>query len=272
MIAEIRLAETAHVCVVGNVQITTQTIAALMDAGIPIAYFSYGGWFRGMTQGYMSNNIELRRRQFSAAEDKAVCLGLAKQWVAAKIEKPKRTLLLRRNGEPNSATLDGMKRAMDLVGAAEVLESRSSAWRGTAARPYFGAFATMLKVKSADANQAPHAAGNADGFNFNFERRNRRPPENPVNALLSYVYALLTKDMTVASWIAGFDPLLGFYHQPRFGRPALALDLMEEFRAIIGDSAVLTAINTSVVTAKDFIKRGGCAGVADCPEAKHSGF
>ncbi len=87
-----------------------------------------------------------------------------------------------------------------------------------------------------------------------------------MNALLSYVYSLLTKDLAVASWIAGFDTMLGFYHQPRYGRPSLALDLMEEFRAIVGDSVVLTAINTCVITAKDFIKRGNA--VALMPDAR----
>ena len=92
---------------------------------------------------------------------------------------------------------------------------------------------------------------------FEMDGRNRRPPRDPVNAMLSLGYSLLAKDLTVACYAVGFDPYVGFYHQPRFGRPALALDLMEPFRALIVDSAVLTAVNTGMVTARDFVRAGG---------------
>src|SRR5204863_4733720 len=94
--------------------------------------------------------------------------------------------------------------------------------------------------------------------------RNRRPPRDPVNALLSLGYALLSlgyallsKDLTIALQAVGFDPYLGFYHQPRYGRPALALDVMEEFRPLVVDSVVLSTINTGALDAGDFIVRGG---------------
>jgi CRISPR-associated protein Cas1 len=116
---------------------------------------------------------------------------------------------------------------------------------GAAAAMYFVVFDRMLKT--------PDLA-------FSFEKRNRRPPEDPVNAMLSFACALLVKNLTVAITIAGLDPLLGFYHQPRAGRPALALDLMEEFRPIIADSVVVTAVNTGVVSAGDFVRSAGaCA-------------
>ena len=82
----------------------------------------------------------------------------------------------------------------------------------------------------------------ASDFNFDFTARNRRPPRDPVNALLSLAYSVLAKDLTIACAAVGFDPMMGFYHQPRFGRPALALDLMEAFRPLVADSAVLNAI------------------------------
>lgn len=93
-------------------------------------------------------------------------------------------------------------------------------------------------------------------FTFDFTSRNRRPPRDPVNALLSFAYSLLTKDLTIICHCIGFDPFVGFFHQPRFGRPALALDLLEEFRPLIADSAVLSAINTRMVTPADFIRVG----------------
>ena len=93
-------------------------------------------------------------------------------------------------------------------------------------------------------------------FTFDFTARNRRPPRDPVNALLSLGYSLLAKDLTVACYAVGFDPMVGFYHQPRHGRPALALDLMEPLRPLIADSAVLSAVNTRMVSERDFVTAG----------------
>jgi len=109
---------------------------------------------------------------------------------------------------------------------------------GIAAR-YFAQFGNLLKPRDFDAS-------------WDFNARNRRPPKDPVNALLSFGYALLTKDCTVALLAEGLDPWWGLYHRPRHGRPALALDLMEEFRPLIVDSAVLTAVNTGMVTRSSF--------------------
>jgi CRISPR-associated protein Cas1 len=120
---------------------------------------------------------------------------------------------------------------------------------GNAARIYFGEFAGMIKTEEDD-------TAAVEQFRFDFAGRNRRPPRDAVNALLSLAYSLLGKDLTIACYAVGFDPYLGFYHQPRFGRPALALDLMEPFRPLIADSAVLSAINTRMVTPRDFVQAG----------------
>jgi CRISPR-associated protein Cas1 len=106
---------------------------------------------------------------------------------------------------------------------------------------------------------------------FDFDGRNRRPPRDPVNALLSLGYALLTKDLTIKLLAVGFDPYMGFYHQPRYGRPALALDVMEEFRPLVVDSAVLTAINTGVVQPTDFIRRAGAVALTSAGRARFLG-
>jgi CRISPR-associated endonuclease Cas1 len=97
----------------------------------------------------------------------------------------------------------------------------------------------------------------ADDWPFDFERRTRRPPTDPVNAKLSYAYALLARSVAVTLTAVGFDAQRGFYHQPRYGRPALALDMMEPFRPLIADSAVLMAINNGEVGPKDFVRAGG---------------
>ena len=122
---------------------------------------------------------------------------------------------------------------------------------GSAARVYFGAFSTMLR---------------GAGGGFSMEERNRRPPKDPVNALLSFAYAMLMKDWMVALVTVGFDPLMGFYHRPKYGKPALALDMMEPFRPVIAESTVVGALNNGEVTKDDFIERMG--GVALKPEGR----
>src|SRR5208337_4007490 len=127
-----------------------------------------------------------------------------------------------------------------------------------AARIYFANFIGMLKVENDSDHEAP--------FKFEFTHRNRRPPIDPVNALLSFAYSLLAKDLTIICHSVGFDPFIGFYHQPRFGRPALALDLMEGFRPLIADSVVIGAINTGMVSRDDFIQVGPA--VAPTPKGR----
>jgi CRISP-associated protein Cas1 len=247
MLADVRLCDLSQVALFGHVQISTEAVHALLDSEIPVAYFTSGGWFHGMSNGLPSKNIELRRRQFATAADAEACLRLARGLVAAKVDNQR--TLLRRNGSPSETALRGLK---DLATGAEEAGSLATllGLEGNAARLYFQDLPSMLRPRG--------GGGDAETleFEFAFERRNRRPPEDPVNALLSFAYAILTRDFTVACWTAGLDPYLGFFHQPRFGRPALALDLMEEFRPVIADSVVLTAVNTGVVRRADFIRRG----------------
>jgi CRISPR-associated protein Cas1 len=133
---------------------------------------------------------------------------------------------------------------------------------GNAARVYFENFAGMIKRSGDDADptssddEAGKKSCDTDEFDFDFNSRNRRPPRDPVNALLSLAYSMLAKDLTIVTQAVGFDPYQGFYHQPRFGRASLALDLMEPFRPLIADSAVLSAINTRMVGAADFVRAG----------------
>ena len=108
----------------------------------------------------------------------------------------------------------------------------------------------------------------ATPFAFDFNGRNRRPPRDPVNALLSLAYSVLSKDCMIAAHMVGFDPYLGFFHQPRYGRASLALDLMEPFRPLIADSAVLTAINTGMITLDDFIRAGSAVALTQAGRKK----
>lgn len=240
---ESRLPNTSEVALFGNVQMTAQALRAAMERGIPVSLFTYGGWFVGRAVGFDTKNVELRLAQYAGATNPEVCLALARGFVASKILNCR--TLLRRNLEGDEpVALSELRQLARKALAAEALESLLGI-EGTAARTYFGCFSGMLR--SPDSTRT----------DFDLDGRNRRPPRDPVNALLSFCYSLLAKDFATTLASVGLDPLLGFYHQPRFGRPALALDLMEEFRPLIADSVVISVINNGIVTADDFIRAAG---------------
>jgi CRISP-associated protein Cas1 len=254
---KVRIGDTSHVALFGAVQISTQAVQDLCDRGIPVVYLSSGGWFYGITRGMDHKNVELRRRQFAAAESSDRVLQIAKRLVSVKI-KNCRTLIRRNASEPPARTLQRLKELISSSEDATSLESLLGI-EGTAARVYFEAYGELLKPPKEDG---------ASVLSFDFDGRNRRPPKDPVNALLSLGYAMLAKDLTIALQAVGFDPYLGFYHQPRYGRPALALDLMEEFRPLIVDSVVMSAVNTAAVKLSDFIRRGGAVTLTSAGRGK----
>jgi CRISP-associated protein Cas1 len=245
-VQEVRIGEISQVNVFGNAQLTAAAVQGLCWSEKPIAHFSYGGWFYGLTQGLGLKNVFLRKQQFALADRPLFCLTLAREFVATKIRN-QRTLLRRNHIEPPPIVLAQLKRYADMALLAERLEELLGI-EGNAARIYFGNFTGMLKVE-----EDPHAK---TPFNFEFTHRNRRPPIDPINALLSFAYSMLAKDLTIICHSVGFDPFIGFFHQPRFGRPALALDLMEGFRPLIADSVVIGAVNTGMVGPGDFMRVG----------------
>ena len=242
VIGEARLVETSQVVLYGAVQVSTQVVQELCKRNIPLVYCSSGGWFYGMTTGLLHKHVELRRRQYAVAADRERCLQLARRFVQAKIANC-RTLLRRNHRAAPDTVIQDLKNDHAHAGTVESLESLLGV-EGTAARRYFSEFAGMLKEAE-------------PGARFDFEGRNRRPPRDPVNAMLSLLYSMLAREWTVTLQSVGLDPYLGFYHQPRYGRPALALDMMEEFRPLIADSAVLTAINNGEIQQSDWFERMG---------------
>lgn len=241
-----RLIDTSQLVLMGNVYVTTPTLHELMTREIPVSWHSFGGWFMGHTVGTGHKNVEIRTAQYRVSFDAAACLRLAKGFVVAKIQNQR--TLLRRNwkGEERPDDLleafqHDMRQAQRSRGLAELLGAE-----GQGAARYFSHFVRML---SRD--------GDAASLAFDFTTRNRRPPTDPVNALLSYAYALLVRTWTTTLAAVGFDPYRGFYHQPRYGRPALALDMMEPFRPLVADSSVIQAINNGEVRPSDFISAAG---------------
>ncbi len=237
-----RLAETSSLVVMGNVYVTTPTLHEMMRRQIPVDWHSYGGWFMGHTIGTGHGNVELRTAQYRGSFDERVCLQLARGWVNAKIRNCR--ALLRRNhrDEPGTdAVLTDLKRLGEQALRTRTIASLLGV-EGSAAARYFSAFRSMLSD-----NQ------NALGV-FDFHSRNRRPPTDPINALLSFGYAMLTRECTNVLSRIGMDPYRGFFHQPRFGRPSLALDMMEPFRPLFVDSCVVRAVNNGELGAADVIQ------------------
>ncbi len=239
VLQKVRLMEISHLTLFGNVQVTAQAVQELCDREIPICYFSYGGWFRGITNGMGHKNVELRCLQYLGAMTPETALSISRRMVFGKI-KNSRTLLRRNHREPPPSILTELNRLAERALTAPSLETLLGI-EGAAARTYFSEFRGMIKNESLD---------------FDFRGRNRRPPRDPVNAVLSFLYAMLIKQATITALTVGFDPYLGFYHQPKYGRPALALDLVEEFRPLIADSVCLTLINNGELGPEHFITRG----------------
>jgi CRISPR-associated protein Cas1 len=242
-VGQAHLFETSQLNLFGNPQLTTQALHALMELDIPVCHFSSGGRFLGMTRGFDHKNVELRRAQYRAADNATFCLETAQRIVHAKTANCR--TMLRRNADPATigGVLDELARIPPAIRRALALDELLGV-EGSAARLYFANFSSMLRPPEGPV------------LDFHIEERNRRPPRDPVNAMLSFAYALLTRDATVALFKVGLDPLAGFYHQLKYGKPALALDFMEEFRPLIADSVVITAVNTGVVKSTDFVRSG----------------
>lgn len=235
----VKLIDVSQLCLYGNVSLSSALVRELSFRGIPVCYLTYGGWFNAMTTGLVHKNVELRIQQFAIAGDALQSLRLARQIISGKIRNS-RTLLRRHVEDKHHQALrrlnDLRKQAENAASAATLLGIE-----GMAAKEYFQGFFTLLPNR----------------IKFDVSTRNRRPPKDPVNAVLSFVYSLLVKELTVTLQAVGFDPMLGVYHRPRYGRPSLALDMAEEFRPIIGDSVTLTVFNNGEVGPSSFLARAG---------------
>lgn len=218
----------------GSIQVSAQALTMLMEHDIPVSYFSPAGRFIGMAGGLPVSGVDARMGQYQMWFNPAKRLLIAQEIVRSKIHNQR--VLLMRNGDAEDSVLRKLAQLRDSCKEQLSLASLRGV-EGAAASIYFSHFATMLK----------------DNNNFDFNGRNRRPPRDPINALLSLGYSVLVKEISGMAYTVGLDPFLGFFHSPRYGRPALALDMMEEFRPLIVDSVVLTLINRNELTNDDFL-------------------
>lgn len=239
VLAEIPETQLDRLVICGNVAMTTPVIAFLLDKAVPTTFISSHGRYRGELVSNHTRNITLRLEQFRRYEDSKFRLNLSRKIVSAKLHNSVQQLARHQRNHPEtdlttetteiSNTLRSMESAQNL----DALRG----YEGIVAKWYFQALGRMVRKE------------------FSFTERSRRPPKDPVNALLSLGYTLLYSEIFSALAANGFDPYLGFFHEIEYGRPSLAVDMMEEFRWLI-DGLVLTLVNKEILKKTDFKDEG----------------
>ena len=229
----------ANILCFGQVSVSPFLMGYCGERGIGLAFYTEYGRFLARVQGKQTGNVLLRRAQYRWADDNEKSIAIARLMVAAKIANSRSVLMreLRNHGD-NSAiqgVVDKLATSLRRVEHADSVDETMGI-EGDAANNYFSVFDELIR-----------------GSGFAFGRRERRPPTDPVNAMLSYVYTLITHECASALQGVGLDPYVGFLHQDRPGRVSLALDMLEEFRASWADRFVLTLINRRQIQISDFV-------------------
>lgn len=247
------LVKVTQVVVYGDTTLTSPALSALLAQGADVCFCSAHGRFQGRLAPPLGKNSLLRLEQHRAHNDPARTLALARAFVGGKLANM-RAMLLRANRKREEASI--AQAAEALKGVLAQVEALQPDLAGPAADPSRPQAGTVLGRL-----QGLEGSGTAFYFgvfgrllndDWGFERRERRPPRDPVNALLSFGYVLLTNQVASAVSVVGLDPYVGFLHSSQFGKPALALDVMETFRPLVVDSVVLTLLNNGMLTRRDF--------------------
>ncbi|AAU37588.1 type I-C CRISPR-associated endonuclease Cas1c [[Mannheimia] succiniciproducens] len=251
-VAQLPVHSIGHIFCFGNVLVSPFLMGFCGENNVNLAFFTETGRYLGRLQGRQSGNVLLRRAQYRISEQNPI--PIARNIIAAKIQSAKRVLQrrLRNHGEHEEvqAAVMALNFSLQQLKQAENLDLIRGI-EGDAAARYFGVFQHLLAEKNG----------------FGFDGRNRRPPRDGVNALLSFLYSILGKDISGALQGVGLDPQVGFLHADRPGRDSLAQDLLEEFRAWWVDRMVLSLINRGQIKPQDFVTEDGGA-VNMKPEAR----
>lgn len=234
--------------------LTPALMAFCAENNVGVCFLSENGKFLAKVYGPQHGNVLLRKSQYAMADNEQQALAISRAVIAAKVTNA-RTLLMRhqRNHPDNSSpslseAVDTLGRRLRNIQSASNLEE-ARGYEGECANLYFGVLSELITAQKED---------------FHFQGRNKRPPLDPVNALLSFLYALLVNDVRSALETVGLDPQIGFLHQIRPGRPSLALDIMEEFRAYLADRVMLNLVNLRQVNLRDFeIRESGEVRLSD---------
>jgi CRISPR-associated protein Cas1 len=250
------LIKVDQVVVLGDSTLSTPALLALLEQKADICYCSYHGQFRGRLAAGFSKNSLLRIEQHRAHDSPLRSLTLAKAFVQGKLAN-QRTLLLRANRKRQEGSIGRAAESLKRVGVqAEEVEADEGPPDPSVPQAD-SAIGTLLGLEGAGGSFYFGAFGQLLSQDLGFRRRTRRPPTDPVNALLSYGYVLLMNKVASAIQLVGLDPFVGFLHSSQYGKPALALDLMEELRPVIVDSVVLTVINNRILKEGDFEEQMG---------------
>lgn len=235
ILLSVPLAQVEQVVIFGNVGLTTPAIDAFLGQNTEVVFLSQRGEYRGRLVGQVTPHVPLRRAQYTRAGEAAFALEMAKAFVRAKLQH-QRALLQRHNRERGNAeiaaSIESLARALDEIERKTAVSSLLGV-EGAATAAYFRGLRRLFDPK------------------WNFDDRNRRPPRDPVNVLLSFGYTLLAEACASAAQTVGLDPYAGFLHEVAYNRPALGLDLMEEFRPVV-DGVVLWCLNGGQLTPEDF--------------------
>lgn len=250
VLLRVPLVHVTQVVLVGNVGVTTPALHALLEAGAPLLLVRRSGGLLGRLLPPTRKNLPLRQAQYRRNDDPQFTLKLARAIVQGKLRNQRVLALriLRRHPEAERAALDALYAAEAQAATAPDMAALLGV-EGSGARAYFALY-----------RQAFDAA-------WRFEKRTRRPPKDPLNALLSLGYTMLGNVLLTALETVGLDPYLGFFHTEKYGRPALALDLVEEFRAPFVDSLVMRLVNWRMLTPEDF-EEGETEGESDVEDAE----
>ena len=230
-----------EVLIMGNVSVTTPALSFLLANDLPTTFMTIRGRFKGRLVGPIGGHGRLRLRQYARAVDDEWALATARSIVGVKLHNT-RTLLRRYarrmpDHEPSTAlrhAADDLATLLERAPRCRTINSLSGV-EGRAAAVFFSVFRHLIRVPG-----------------WSFKRRNRRPPRDPVNALLSFGYTILTHQVESAVRAVGLDPYIGFLHQTAYNRPSLALDLVEPFRSIVVDSVVLRSLNNKIILPDHF--------------------
>ncbi|WPD18300.1 type I-D CRISPR-associated endonuclease Cas1d [Thermaerobacter composti] len=258
------LIKVDQVVIHGDSTVTGAALAALLEQRAEICFLSADGRFRGRLSPEFSKNSVVRLEQYRAHDAPERAFPLARSFVYGKLANM-RTLLLRANRKREddnvAAAAATLKELMDRVAA---LERDPSAAPPDPSAPQAGTVeGTLMGLEGAGTAAYFGAFGRLLAGGWSFERRTKRPPTDPVNALLSYGYVLLMHQVAAAVQLVGLDPYVGYLHGAEYGKPALAFDLMEEFRPIIVDSVVLTVLNNGMLQPDDFSEEFGAYRLTD---------
>jgi len=247
------LIKITQVVVYGDVTLTSPALAALLEQRVDVCFCSHYGRFRGRLAPMMSKNCLIRLAQHRAHNDPVCSLALARSFVRGKLANMRAMLLRANRKRKDDAVGQATASIKGILGQVDNLDPEEAAAPSDPSRPQAGtAYGTLVGLEGAGSAFYFGVFGRLLKGDWGFERRQRRPPRDPVNALLSFGYVLLMNQVASAVSIVGLDPYVGFLHSSQFGKPALALDVMESFRPLIVDSVVLTLLNNGMLTEKDF--------------------